>query len=75
MEMNENEWNVSNLIWEQHRGNEIESFYDNITIRPYFKIKNWIYKAILGVLVKKLLNLISFSPIPSNFEGNENLRF
>ena len=24
MEMNENEWNVSNLIWKQHEGNEME---------------------------------------------------
>ena len=53
----------------------MESFYDNIINRPYFKIKDWIYRGILGVLVKKLLNLISFSPIPLNFEGNENLRF
>ena len=30
MEMNENEWNVSNFVWEQHGGNGIESFYDNI---------------------------------------------
>ena len=36
MEMNENEWNVSNLVWEQHGGNGMESFYDNITIRPLF---------------------------------------
>ena len=36
MEMNENEWNVSNLVWEQHWGNVMESFYDNITIRPIF---------------------------------------
>ena len=36
MERNENKWNVSNLIWEQHRGNEMESFYDNITIRLLF---------------------------------------
>ena len=36
IKMNENEWNVSNLIWEQHRGNRMESFYDNITIRPLF---------------------------------------
>ena len=28
--MNENEWNVSNFVCEQHEGNEIESFYDNI---------------------------------------------
>ena len=32
MEMNENEWNVSNLIWEQHGGNGMKLFYDNITI-------------------------------------------
>ena len=36
MEMNENEWNVSNLVWKQHGGNRIESFYDNITIRLLF---------------------------------------
>ena len=34
MEMNENEWNVSNLVWEQYGGNGMESFSDNITIRP-----------------------------------------
>ena len=34
MEMNENEWNVSNPVWEQHGENGMESFYDNITIRP-----------------------------------------
>ena len=34
--MNENEWNVSDLVREQHRGNGMESFYDNITIRPLF---------------------------------------
>ena len=28
--MNENEWNVSNFVCEQHEENEIESFYDNI---------------------------------------------
>ena len=36
MEMNENEWNVINIVWEQHGGNWMESFYDNITIRPLF---------------------------------------
>ena len=36
MGMNENEWNVSNFIWKQHRGNGMKSFYDNITIRPLF---------------------------------------
>ena len=35
----------------------------------------WIYKGILGVLVKNSLNLILFSPIPPNFGRNENLRF
>ena len=34
--MNENEWNVSNLVWEQHGGNGMELFYKNITIRPLF---------------------------------------
>ena len=36
MEMNENEWNVSNLVWEQDGGNGMKSFYDNITIRSLF---------------------------------------
>ena len=36
MEKNENEWNLSNLIWEQHGGSRMKSFYDNITIRPLF---------------------------------------
>ena len=36
MEMNENEWNVSNPVWEQHGGNEMKLFYDKITIRPLF---------------------------------------
>ena len=36
MEMNENEQNVSNLVWEQYGRNGIELFYDNITIRPSF---------------------------------------
>ena len=66
-------WNVSNLIWEQHGGNRMKSFYDNITIY-YFKIKGWIYRGILGVLVKKSLNLIPLLLISPNFGGNENLR-
>ena len=53
----------------------MKSFYDNITIRPYFKINGSISRGILGVLVKKSLNLIPFSFIPPNFGGNENLRF
>ena len=36
MKMNENGWNISNLVWEQHGGNEMESFYDNNTIRSMF---------------------------------------
>ena len=34
--MNEIEWNVSNLVWEQYGGNVMESFYKNITIRLLF---------------------------------------
>ena len=39
MEMNEkNNFRIffHSLVWEQHGGNRIESFYDNITIRPLF---------------------------------------
>ena len=36
MERNENEWNVSYLIWEQYEGNGMKSFYNNITIKPLF---------------------------------------
>ena len=77
MEMNENEWNVNNSICEQHGENRIElnHFMTILLLDSYFKIKSWIYKGILGVLVKKSLNLISFPPIPPNFEGNKNLRF
>ena len=46
-----------------------------LLLDPYFKINSWIYRGILGVSVKKSLNLISFPLIPLNFEGNENLRF
>ena len=46
-----------------------------LLLDPYFKIRGWIYSGILGVLVKKLLNLTPFPPIPPNFRGNENLRF
>ena len=28
MEMNEKEWNVSNLVWKQPRGNIMKLFYD-----------------------------------------------
>ena len=36
MGRNKNKWNVSNLVWEQHGGNKMKSFYDNITIRLLF---------------------------------------
>ena len=36
MGRNKNKWNVSNLVWEQHGGNRMKSFYDNITIRLLF---------------------------------------
>ena len=53
MKMNENEWNVSNLIWEQHDGNRMESFYDNITIRLLFKNKELNIQGYFGSLLKK----------------------
>ena len=40
-----------------------------ILLDPYFKIKGWIYKGILRVLVKNSLNLISSPRIPLNFGG------
>ena len=46
-----------------------------LLLNPYFKINSKIYRGILGVLVKKSLNLISFSLIPFNFRENKNLRF
>ena len=54
---------------------EWNHFTTILLLDPYFKIKGWIYRGILGVLIKKSLNLISFLPIPRNFRGNENLRF
>ena len=46
-----------------------------LLLNSYFKINGWICEGILGVLVKNSLNLISFPLIPSNFKGNEKLRF
>ena len=40
-----------------------------LLLGPYFKINGWIYRGILGVLVKNSLNQISFVPIPANFKG------
>ena len=46
-----------------------------LQLDPYFEINDWIYRDILGALVKNLLNLISFLSIPPNFRRNKNLRF
>ena len=54
---------------------EWNHFMTILLLNPYFKIKGWIYRGILRVLVKKLLNIISFPLIPPNFKENENLRF
>ena len=57
-------------------GMELNHFIKILLLDPYFKIKNWIYRDIFGVLVKKKsLNRIPFPSIPPNFGGNENLRF
>ena len=52
-----------------------------LLLDPYFKIKGWIYRGILGVLVKNSLNLILFpqnikfySPRVGRIEQNE-IRF
>ena len=57
------------------KGMEWNHFITILLLDPYFKINGWIYTGIFGVLVKKLLNLISFTRIPSNFGRNVNLRF
>ena len=57
------------------KGMEWNHFMIILLLDPYFKIKSWIYRDILGILVKNSLNLISFPPIPSNFGKNENFRF
>ena len=59
--------------------------YDKRNKHELKKIKGQIYKSnfgfnkntkdILELLVKNSLNLNSFSPIPPNFGGNENLGF
>ena len=48
---------------------ELNHFMTILLLDPYFKINGWIYMGILGVLVKKSLNLISFPLIPPNFGG------
>ena len=42
-------------------------FITILLLDPYFKINGWIYRGILGVLVKNSLNQIPFLPIPPNF--------
>ena len=54
---------------------ELNHFMTILLLDPYFKIKSWLYRGILGVLVKNSLNLISFPHNPPNFGGNENLGF
>ena len=44
-------------------GIELNHFMIILLLDPYFKIKSWIYRGILRVLVKKSLNLISFLSI------------
>ena len=56
-------------------GIEWNHFMTILLLDLYFKINGWISRAILRVLVKNSLNLISFSSIPPNFKRNENLRF
>ena len=56
-------------------GNKWNHFMTILLLDSYFKIKGWIYRGILWVLVKSSLNLISFPPISPNFGGDENLRF
>ena len=42
---------------------ELNHFMTILLLDSYFKIKSWIYRGILGVLVKNSLNLIPFPPI------------
>ena len=73
MEMNGNEWKWMEfkviLFGSNMEGMEWNHFMTILLLDPYFKIKGWIYRDILGVLVKKSLNLISFPLIPPNFGG------
>ena len=55
MEKNENELNVSNLVWEQHGENVMGSFYYNITIRPIFQNKELNIQGYFGSFSKKII--------------------
>ena len=48
---------------------EWNHFMTILLLDPYFKIKDQIYRSILGVLVKNSLNLISFPHFSPNFRG------
>ena len=48
---------------------ELNYFMTILLLESYFKINGWIYKGILGVLVKNSLNLISSPPISLKFGG------
>ena len=71
MEMNENEWNVNNSICEQHGENRIElnHFMTILLLDSYFKINGWIYRSILGVLVKKIIKSNFIPSHSSQFRG------
>ena len=49
-------------------GIELNHFMIILLLDPYFKIKSWIYRGILRVLVKKSLNLISFLSISEEWK-------
>ena len=51
------------------KGMKLNHFMTTLLLDPYFKIKGWIYKGILKISVKKLLNLILFPLISPNFGG------
>ena len=53
--------NIEGMEWNQ--------FMTILLLDPYFKIKGWICRGIMRVLVKNSLNLILFSPIPLNLKG------
>ena len=49
------ESNIEGMEW---------NHFMTILLDSYFKIKGWIYRGILRLLIKNSLNLISFPPIP-----------
>ena len=55
-------------------GMEQNHFMTILLLDPYFRMKSWIYKGILGVLVKKSLNIISF-PLKLKGKGENVIRF